>query len=453
MRLTILMRWGLVLVVVAGGFFHQRTTAMTQHLDSVGSDAHHLPNGWTPIPGLAFPCWLALEDFRDPREAFIFVFLPPRFFNQENLQRIFGHLASRPGTPFRLDITVLTEQEAIVRELRLIARRRAIGIFDFRENAKGREGRRQFLGADAAEEQDCLRAFYQRSTDGNEWFRYTADPERRERYAWINLRGGSPTPDLHKELIHAVEQGDIEVIERLYPRVVGSRIESRARHTLLMLQPKRNQEATVDLLLRNGEEINARDAGGWTPLLHAANSGDADVVKVLVERGADVSVRDGAGTTALALVAKKEYPSAVAILARKGNVNTGDKYGTTPLMWAAKNGDLKSIKLLLENGANPNARDRQDWTALFYVGPEATVVINALLSAGAQIDARDNEGSTPLMQVALLGDFANLAFLIEKGANVHLRNREGESALDIVKSASGATSAAAKLLESATAPR
>jgi ankyrin repeat protein len=77
------------------------------------------------------------------------------------------------------------------------------------------------------------------------------------------LPHGKPSSDDHSSLLHYAAR-------------------SRAPHT-------------VELLLRNGANINAARDDGWTPLHEAAKEGDVEMVKLLIERGADVNAKTKGG--------------------------------------------------------------------------------------------------------------------------------------------------------------
>jgi ankyrin repeat protein len=405
-------------------------------------------NGWLPVTTNGFHWWVALEEVHN-QEGSIFVFLEHKYFTRESLHQIFNNLANRLRPPIRLEVTILGDEEAMKQELSWRSRHKALGIIDFMDNERGREGKRKYLEKEASERKRCFRAFYTRSRDGKEWFKYTPSPDT-ESYIWINLEGGLLKEDTRKALIQAVEQGDFNTIERLVSQGVSLNIQSPTGNTLLMFQPSENKRATVKLLLRLGERVDARDTYRRTPLIHAAAQGDEELVKVLLEHGADVNAQDGPGNTALLLAARKQYPAIVEILAKSGSdLNRGDRYGVTPLMWAAVNGDVRSIKTLLSNGADLNARDDRGSTALFYASFEPGSVVDALVDAGAQIDARDKDGCTPLMRAAVNPDPTKAEALIRRGAKVNLKNKNGETALDLAREEFGPNHSVTKVIESA----
>ena len=86
--------------------------------------------------------------------------------------------------------------------------------------------------------------------------------------------------------------------------------------------------------------------------------------------------------------------------------------------------DLDVTRKLLERGANPNIRNNEGVTPLFYaIGEHNMPKVEALLSAGADVNVRDNIGVTPLHVAVKRGDLALAQLLFEKGANVNHKQR------------------------------
>lgn len=107
--------------------------------------------------------------------------------------------------------------------------------------------------------------------------------------------------------------------------------------------------------------------------------------------------------------------------------------GTTPLMLAYNHGQDEVVELLIEKGANIMARDSGGGTALHYPiyrNFDATLL---LLKAGAAIDDQSTNGLTPLMITAMYGPLSQVEVLLAAGADLHLTDNEGNSALDWAK--------------------
>ena len=99
------------------------------------------------------------------------------------------------------------------------------------------------------------------------------------------------------------------------------------------------------------------------------------------------------------------------------DVNSRDQHGTTPLMYAAALGNADAMKLLLRAGADVNARNAFDATALMWC-INRPYMVRILLAKGADVNARSKMGRTPLLLAAAYGDAEVLKLLLAKGANV-----------------------------------
>ncbi|HEX3282044.1 MAG TPA: ankyrin repeat domain-containing protein [Pyrinomonadaceae bacterium] len=113
------------------------------------------------------------------------------------------------------------------------------------------------------------------------------------------------------------------------------------------------------------------------------------------------------------------------------NVNLRDKRsGTTALEHAVRNGNRELVQMLLSAGADVNTRNEGGQTVLMMLGEEATVdLVWDLINAGAKVNEKDNEGNTPLIEAAGFNNIEALKTLLDAGADVAARNQDGESSL------------------------
>jgi len=138
-------------------------------------------------------------------------------------------------------------------------------------------------------------------------------------------------------------------------------------------------------------DVNAKDEGGLTPLMEAAQAGELKELKALIQKGADVNVIDQYGWTALNYAVAKPDAAKVKLLLDSGSeVNTKDRRGMTPLMWASLSGKSEVVKLLLTKGAEINTTDKNGATALSFAIAKGHGNIAQLLrkagGSGPQLD-------------------------------------------------------------------
>jgi ankyrin repeat protein len=157
--------------------------------------------------------------------------------------------------------------------------------------------------------------------------------------------------EIHKAII----KGDLNKVVALL-KDHSELLESKNNlgQTPLFEAASHNQLEIAELLLANGADVNARDGYGHTPLIQALWVNDHDkMMRLLLAKGADVNLADKAKMTALAYAAKQGQLEDVKILI--GNdANTNVITGASPLYFAVIGTHTEIVELLLANGADPN---------------------------------------------------------------------------------------------------
>jgi ankyrin repeat protein len=141
----------------------------------------------------------------------------------------------------------------------------------------------------------------------------------------------------------------------------------------------------------------------------------------------------------LAAVKAGDIESAVRLINDGADCNFRDDAGSTLLMCASHAGNLPMVTALLNAGADINVSDAGGWTALMKAAHNADKntgfpeVVQALIDAGANIEAPIGYGVRPLMLAAGYGETAVVECLLKAGADVSARNEGGYTALMMVK--------------------
>jgi ankyrin repeat protein len=235
------------------------------------------------------------------------------------------------------------------------------------------------------------------------------------RKADVNAAQVDGTTALH----WAAERDDVEMADVLIE--AGARVTARTREgvTPLQLAAVNGSAAMIDRLLKGGADPNAPlTTAGDTALMMSARTGKSGAIRMLVEAGANVNAKETWG-------------------------------GTTPLMWAVSEGHVDAGRLLIEAGADVNARSnyiaaangrgfegrtplasRTDskpeefasgWlTPLMFAAREGDVEMARLLvTSRADIDAVAGDGKTALALAVFNGNYDMASFLVDNKADVN----------------------------------
>ncbi len=187
-------------------------------------------------------------------------------------------------------------------------------------------------------------------------------------------------------------------------------------------------------------------------LIAAVRSGDTKAVERLIATSPElVNAQDTAGVTPLHHAASFGNLATMKLLLDHGaNSNAGNKRKSTPLFWALH--DEAKVRLLLDHGANVNAKSIDGRTPLYQAASmgNAVPVLRLLLEKGASPDAKTLAGMTPLIAAAR-ANFEAMRVLIEKKADVNAKNAAGGTAL-MAAAQTGRPQAVRLLLEKGADP-
>ncbi|WP_413852641.1 ankyrin repeat domain-containing protein, partial [Candidatus Ruminimicrobium bovinum] len=182
-------------------------------------------------------------------------------------------------------------------------------------------------------------------------------------------------------------------------------------------------------LSEEGEDVNATDKNGKTPLLIAIEKSSLNTVNYLFDNDADFEVRDNLGNSALMLACAVEKKDIVELLLQKGiDVDERNKNGETALIIAVKKNNDEIALLLLSKQANIAATDKYGNTALIYAAINNNAELIKELTAAADqslTDYKNKNGLSAFFIASALGNLEAVKQLIQSGADVTLNSASG----------------------------
>ncbi|KAL7909977.1 ankyrin repeat protein [Trichoderma velutinum] len=175
---------------------------------------------------------------------------------------------------------------------------------------------------------------------------------------------------------------------------------------------------------------NTKDKDGFTPICNAAASCQLEAIKILVEFGAEVDIETPNGNTPLIELVKNDHPDVVrCLLGARAEVKFQGRKRSPALHYAKT---VEMINILIKNGADVNMADADGDTALHYQVRASSfnlLAIQRLITAGANINAKNIAGITPLIESIGRNRLLLVDYLLSEGADPHNAEQLSESAL------------------------
>jgi len=281
----------------------------------------------------------------------------------------------------------------------------------------------------------------------------------------LDIRDTGDSTLLHMAAYRGLFEVSRILLER-YETILNMR--NKKGRTALHLASRWHHPSIVALLLKFGADVKAQDNYNTTPL-HLALRGppargppirdpfnderSGEIAQLLLAHGVGVHVRDQNNQTPLHLASLHHYPSTVALLLKLGaEVDAKDSDNMTPLHSALMiseshllNDDPRRstiAQVLLEHGASVHTRNKNGQTPLHLASRHRlSNTVALMLKLGAEVDAKDNDNMTPLL-LALTGSMhlperddvrrsTAAQMLLEHGASVHMRTKNGQTPLHL----------------------
>ncbi len=236
-----------------------------------------------------------------------------------------------------------------------------------------------------------------------------------------------PEADGATALHWAAHWNDLETVDMLL--AAGAKVNARNDYgvTPLALAIENANVALVQRLLKAGADVNAVTSTGETVLMTAVRVGDLPVVKTLLTAGANVNTKGGGReqTALLWAAARGQHEVMNALIAAKADVEAKTELRREYVTFSRGNpqgGRLTGLadQTLDKDGSRPGLRwvNKGGITPLIYAAREGDLeAVKILVAAGARLNTTDGLGNTPLM-VAARNDRTDVAlFLLDKGAD------------------------------------
>jgi len=251
-------------------------------------------------------------------------------------------------------------------------------------------------------------------------------------------------------LLFAAQQGDIESARALLAAGADVNEATPKDGTPLVVAAASGREEFSIFLLENGADANAADGYGVTALHYAIRRGIAGIDSVSIVFRPYQEIAPNMSRLVKALIAHGAKPNAQIAkdflpYSRSPYALQTSLVGVTPFLLAAAAADLDLMHALLDAGADPHIKSKEGATALMFAAgvgriderenshddADALEAVKLMLMLGDNINAANSIGRTALHGAAGIGANTIIQFLVEHGANLNAKDRGGYTPLAI----------------------
>lgn len=243
-------------------------------------------------------------------------------------------------------------------------------------------------------------------------------------------------PNLQEQLVEAAKSGNVGMLTAILDNIsINIDNQYADRNTLLMIAAEKEQIEVVDALLDRGADANLQNDEGRTALHIAVGKNYVPIVTRLLEvPDIELNTTNNNGSTALLSGIISESTDAVDVLLTRTMIDRGldingvNNDGNTPLKEAIEQNDLHLFNTLVELGAFINQMTSEGPLLNYAMQIGSNLAERMLEIPGLRVNLRDKRGLTPLMIAAGKGNLEIAKKLLEKGAQLQLRDNSGSEA-------------------------
>lgn len=233
---------------------------------------------------------------------------------------------------------------------------------------------------------------------------------------------------LNYALFEQVVKGDIEKVKELLSEGADIKAVNQQGYTALEQAVRLGNQALTEVLIASGARICAENQSGFTILMHAICCQHTELAEYLIKLGADVNKPNAMGLTPLMIAVEAKSIQNIKLLIKYGaNVNAVNQNGMTAIIIAVIKNNVKMAKVLIKKGANLTQENRS--LVMFAVHHNNMELMQLLVENQAELNFQNDQNFTPLIIAIVKGQTEIAIYLIEKGADVNLKNIYGQTAL------------------------
>jgi ankyrin repeat protein len=243
----------------------------------------------------------------------------------------------------------------------------------------------------------------------------------------------------------AIRDGDSPVIIgcrfQVSPNIINLLVSKGANisynstdgHTGFTLACATDQLDTCKIFVEKGYNINEKSNNGTYGVIEAAKTGDVAIINFLISKGANLEVCDSDGYSAFLYSCRRANLPLFTTLVNKGNVNAVAKDGNNALILACEFGFIDAVRVLVDKNVDMKHKNGRGVTALVAAARKKHMnIVNLLLAKGADAESViDADGKTLLLYACGNGYVDTVKILLEKRANIHAINKDGDDAFNV----------------------